>query len=199
MRRSARTDANHAAVVKRLRAIGASVEDLSAVGGGCHDLAVGYHGRNIFLEVKDGTKPPSARKLTPDQLDWHARWRGQVTVVESADEAERVVFALTHVDVRARVGSPQACPGTRLGAVLEGVLGPVRTSFRTSVGAEIFSRKPLSRHMCPTLGEPDLGLEVQSSWHRDHHQHDRRRSDQLRKRQRRRRRRRSDRSRGGQQ
>lgn len=95
MRRAARTDANHAAIVKRLRAIGATVQDLSKVGDGCPDLAVGYHGVNLFIEIKDGTKKPSARKLTTDQVTWHESWRGQCAVVESADEAERIVVELS--------------------------------------------------------------------------------------------------------
>lgn len=94
MRRAARTDANHAAVIAALRAIGASVEDLSAVGGGCPDLAVGFRGMNTFLEVKDGAKPPSKRALTPDQRDWHASWRGHVVVVNNVDEAIKAVAGL---------------------------------------------------------------------------------------------------------
>lgn len=95
MRRAARTDANHAEIVRSLRVIGASVEDLSRVGGGCPDLLVGYHGVTLLLEVKDGTKPPSARKLTGDQVTWHERWRGQCAVVKSAEEAVGVVIGLS--------------------------------------------------------------------------------------------------------
>ena len=40
---------------------------------------------------EDGSKPPSARKLTPEQCVWHQDWRGQVVVVESVDQAVRVV------------------------------------------------------------------------------------------------------------
>ena len=41
------------------------------------------------MEVKDGAKPPSARRLTPDEKQWHERWQGQVVVVESVDGALR--------------------------------------------------------------------------------------------------------------
>lgn len=94
MRRAARTDANHTEVVKGLLAIGASVEDLSRVGGGCPDLAVGFRGMNTFLEVKDGDKPPSKRALTPDQQKWHAAWRGHVVVVNNVEEAIKAVAGL---------------------------------------------------------------------------------------------------------
>jgi hypothetical protein len=42
-----------------------------------------------LLEVKDGAKPPSARKLTPEQEEWHRHW--PVAVVTSVDEALRAV------------------------------------------------------------------------------------------------------------
>jgi len=91
MRRAARTDANQADIVDALRAIGASVEILAAVGRGCPDLLVGYRGCNVLLEVKDGQKRPSKRKLTGDQEIWHRGWQGRVIVVKSADEALAVV------------------------------------------------------------------------------------------------------------
>lgn len=96
MRRAARTDDNHTAIVQALRAIGCSVQSLAAVGKGCPDLLVGYKGRNIPLEVKDGSKPPSARKLTEDQIRWHGDWRGCVAVVCDVESAIRAVRMLEH-------------------------------------------------------------------------------------------------------
>jgi hypothetical protein len=62
-----------------------------AVGRGFPDLVVGYRGRGkpetFLLEVKDGDKPPSARKLTPAQVVWHGEWRGHVAVVCNLAEA----------------------------------------------------------------------------------------------------------------
>ena len=74
-----------------MRSCGYSVEVLSAVGKGCPDIIVGAHGMNYFLEIKDGAKPPSARKLTPEQIKWHSAWAGQIDVVCSLDEAIAVV------------------------------------------------------------------------------------------------------------
>lgn len=91
MRRAAKVDANQASIVSGLRKIGASVEILSAVGNGCPDLLVGYRGKNLLLEVKDGNKPPSKRELTDDQVDWHESWRGQVFVVCSIEQAVKAV------------------------------------------------------------------------------------------------------------
>lgn len=87
MRRIAKTDANQPEIVAALRKAGASVTLLSQVGGGCPDLLVGIAGVNLLLEVKDGSKPVSARKLTPDQVEWHQSWRGQSAIVSSVEEA----------------------------------------------------------------------------------------------------------------
>lgn len=91
MRRVAKTDANQPEIVAALRKMGASVTLLSQVGGGCPDLLVGIAGVNLLLEVKDGSKPPSARKLTADQVEWHGSWRGQKAVVASVEEAMSVL------------------------------------------------------------------------------------------------------------
>lgn len=88
--RPCKVDGNHAEIRSVLRDIGAKVEDLSAVGSGVPDLLVIYRGRIHLLEVKDGSKPPSARRLTPDQKRWHAEARARgydVKVVNSTDEA----------------------------------------------------------------------------------------------------------------
>jgi Holliday junction resolvase len=89
MRRAAKVDANQAAIVEALRKCGASVQSLAAVGKGVPDLLVGLRTRNYLIEVKDGSKPPSARKLTPDQVQWHTKWAGQVLTVTSPDDALR--------------------------------------------------------------------------------------------------------------
>lgn len=90
MRRPAKVDANHPQIVAALRAAGCWVMDLSAVGKGCPDLLVHgpVHSWDFkLLEVKDGSKPPSARKLTPAQIEFHAGCRGPVVVVKDVPEA----------------------------------------------------------------------------------------------------------------
>jgi len=91
MRSKPRTDANQAAIVNALRRAGATVQILAGVGQGCPDLLVGVHGDNRLLEVKDGAKSPSRRRLTPDEARWQAEWRGEVVTVASVDEALTVV------------------------------------------------------------------------------------------------------------
>ena len=87
MRFAARVDGNQAAIVGGLRACGASVQSLAPIGAGCADLLVGHRGRNWLMELKDPSKPPSARKLTPAQVEWHRTWCGQVAVVETVEQA----------------------------------------------------------------------------------------------------------------
>ena len=91
MRRAAKVDDNQAEIVAGLRRVGATVQPLHAVGFGCPDILVGFRGTNKLMEIKDGSKPPSKRKLTPDQVKWHKIWRGQVAVVNDLAEALRVL------------------------------------------------------------------------------------------------------------
>ena len=91
MLHAGRVDANQAAIVKALRQVGATVQSLADVGGGVPDLLVGYRYRNFLLEVKDGNKPPSRQKLRETQKRWHALWKGDVSVVTTANEALEVL------------------------------------------------------------------------------------------------------------
>lgn len=87
-----RLDGNHRAVCDALRAAGMQVLSLAAVGGGCPDVLAGWRGVNVLLEIKDGTKPPSARELTAAEQDFHATWPGQVRTVLSPEEAVLAVI-----------------------------------------------------------------------------------------------------------
>ena len=90
MRLAARTDSNHREIVSALRKVGCEVLSLAAVGNGCPDLLVlGPDGLLRLIEVKDGNKPPSRRKLTPHQVSFHQRW--PVSVVTDWAEALNVV------------------------------------------------------------------------------------------------------------
>jgi hypothetical protein len=87
VRRAAKIDANHTQVVEALRAAGATVQSLAAVGQGVPDLLVGIAGRTLLIEVKDGQKAKSRQALTPDQLAWHGAWRGGMLCVVDGPEA----------------------------------------------------------------------------------------------------------------
>lgn len=93
MRHRPRTDANHAQIVQALRDCGCQVLSLAAIGKGCPDLLVGTPCGLVLVEVKDGDKPPSKRKLTKDEREFHLRWSEHVRVVESVEEALKMIGA----------------------------------------------------------------------------------------------------------
>lgn len=87
MRRAAKVDANQEQIVSALRACGATVRIVTQ-GDGLPDLLVGYRGYTILMEVKDGRKPPSARKLTEEEQKFFDNWTGgMLAIVNSVDEA----------------------------------------------------------------------------------------------------------------
>jgi hypothetical protein len=85
-----RTDGNHTAVMDALRKAGILVRSLAMVGGGMPDLLCGFRGTLVLIEVKDGDKVPSARKLTAAELEFVATWP-RTYVVTTPEEAVRVV------------------------------------------------------------------------------------------------------------
>lgn len=100
MPRALRVDANQAEVVSALRKVGCRVGLTHMVSAGFPDLVVGIPSlgplfrpkRVVFVEVKDGSRPPSERRLTPDQERWHAEWSGYpVFVIESVEQALELV------------------------------------------------------------------------------------------------------------
>lgn len=93
MRRAHRTDCNQARIIEVLRAIGCTVCDTSALGGGYPDLTVGRNGRNYLLEIKDGDQPPSRQSLTGPEAVFHNEWKGQIAIVNSVETALAAVGA----------------------------------------------------------------------------------------------------------
>jgi len=94
MRRAAKIDANQHEIVEMFRRLGYSVLLLHTVGRGCPDILIGKHGRSYLIEIKDGSKPPSARKLTEDEKKFHDLWRGGLFIIESADQALELAMQL---------------------------------------------------------------------------------------------------------
>ncbi len=84
-----RIDGNQEAITRALLKVGATVKSLSAVGGGCPDLLVGYRGTSFLLEVKDGSA------VTPAQMLFISRWNGgSLRVVSSVEEALLAIGAI---------------------------------------------------------------------------------------------------------
>jgi len=98
MRRAAKVDDNQNDVVDRFRELGCSVAITSKLGQGFSDLVVGLGGFNVLVEVKDGSKPPSKRKLTDDEQKFMEGWRGEYRIVETLADVDALV-----AEVRTRV------------------------------------------------------------------------------------------------
>lgn len=107
-------DKNQPEIVKAVRATSASVAHTHTLGKGFPDIVVGIDGLslignfkkkevlealsdvkglrilegvNLMVEIKDDSKPPSKRKLTPDEVEWHEKWQGQIAIVENVRAA----------------------------------------------------------------------------------------------------------------
>jgi hypothetical protein len=91
MRKFARKDGNHKEIIAAFRSLGATVFDTASLGSGFPDCVIGMRGNNVLVEIKDGSLPPSKRKLTPDELKFHAEWRGKVVIINNVDEAIELI------------------------------------------------------------------------------------------------------------
>lgn len=93
--RARRIDANQPAMVKFLRDRSISVAITASLGNGFPDLVIGLPNRiTCLVEIKDGSKPPSARKLTPDEQAFHDGWQGEIAIVATLDELEALIDRL---------------------------------------------------------------------------------------------------------
>jgi hypothetical protein len=76
-----KVDANQKELMTKLRTIpGITVASTHTIGKGFPDIVIGYKGLNYLVEIKDGTKPPSQRKLTKDEEIFHLNWTGQINI-----------------------------------------------------------------------------------------------------------------------
>lgn len=101
-RYACKRDDNHAPIRDALRALGVVVVDTGSAGGGLPDLVclhvtakdpVTGSALVRLLEVKDGDKSPSRRKLTKAQIEF-TKWI-PVIVVKDLDEAKKAVGVKT--------------------------------------------------------------------------------------------------------
>jgi len=64
------------------------------MGGGCPDILVAFFGRLALVEIKNGEKPPSARRLTDDQVKFWNGWKSNPRIVKNLDEVRECVEGL---------------------------------------------------------------------------------------------------------
>lgn len=90
--RARKVDDNQKTLVKQIRQLpGVTVRHTHTIGEGFPDLAIGFRGTTYLAEVKDPTKPPSARKLTPDEEKFHAEWTGQIAIIQTIDDVIKIL------------------------------------------------------------------------------------------------------------
>jgi hypothetical protein len=103
-----KVDANQPDIVETFRSMGCSVWITSEIGRGAPDLVVGGQGWCVPVEVKDGSQPPSKRKLTKDETKWKAEWIGPYAIVETREQAHQMVVDMT---LKTALGSSKGCCG----------------------------------------------------------------------------------------
>ena len=92
MRRAARRDDNEKQIIDALRRCGAYVKAIND--DGTFDLLVAYNNRTFLIEIKDGAKSPSARKLTDAEQKFHDEWpNDNLFIVNTVDEALALLIA----------------------------------------------------------------------------------------------------------
>lgn len=86
-------DDNHNEVVSAFRRLGGVVTSTTCVKQFC-DMVVAYNGHWILIEVKDGKKPPSQRKLTEREQRYHddvSKVGCMVHIVESVEDVIKLI------------------------------------------------------------------------------------------------------------
>jgi len=90
MKRSARIDANQPEIVKCFRVNGFSVLHVHQLKN-CVDIMVSKGLVTAAVEIKDGSKCPSARKLTEGELKFKNEWQGLWYLCESIEDADKIM------------------------------------------------------------------------------------------------------------
>ena len=87
-----RKDRNHQEIVAKLRSCNCSVLDVAALKN-CCDLFVAHQGRTWAVEIKDGEKPPSGRKLTEGEESFRLQWmrHGEWRLITSVEDAMKML------------------------------------------------------------------------------------------------------------
>ena len=87
MRTDARIDRNQPEIVKEFRRLGYSVLIIAQLKN-CCDIIIARDGFTCAVEIKDGAKPPSARRLTEGEQGFKDTWKGRWYLCESIDDAQ---------------------------------------------------------------------------------------------------------------
>ena len=88
MKTIARIDRNQPEIVKAFRKLGWTVAHIYQLKN-IADLIVAKNGFTALVEVKDGEKPPSQRRLTDGEREFAENWAGVYVVIESLSDVLR--------------------------------------------------------------------------------------------------------------
>ena len=91
--RANRVDNNQKEVVKLLTQNRCSVLNISSLKN-CCDLMVSKNGHTVAVEIKDGSKPPSQRRLTEGEQAFERNWLGAWRLIETLEDATKLVNEL---------------------------------------------------------------------------------------------------------
>ena len=95
--RANRIDSNQPEIVAYFRTWDCSVLIIADLKN-CCDIIVSKYGRSIFVEIKDGAKPKSARKLTLGEEKFKAETKGAWRLCENEKDAQVIINELNSPD-----------------------------------------------------------------------------------------------------
>ncbi|WP_372857659.1 hypothetical protein [Pseudoalteromonas sp.] len=84
-RRAAKVDDNQKEVVALFRKLGWTVLIISQLKN-CCDIIISKNGRTVAIEIKDGSKPPSQRKLSDGEIKFRDSWQGEYALIETQSD-----------------------------------------------------------------------------------------------------------------
>ena len=86
-----KVDDNQKQIVEAFRNLGYSVAHTHTIGKGFPDIIISRNNLNTLVEIKDGSKPLSKRKLTDDEKEFHEKWQGEIIIIESVEDVVKFV------------------------------------------------------------------------------------------------------------
>lgn len=93
-----RKDSNHKEIVKKFKDLDWFVTDVSDTPKICDiridKLIEGKH-VSVVIEIKDGEKPPSSRKITKDEFEYLSNFPGNLAIIEDTYDCEWVHHELS--------------------------------------------------------------------------------------------------------
>lgn len=88
-RRAAKVDANQREIVEVFRGLGWYVLIISQLKN-CCDIIVSKNKQTIAIEIKDGSKPLSAQKLSDGEIKFMDEWKGEYAIVNCVEDVIKI-------------------------------------------------------------------------------------------------------------